>query len=216
MTEDLTIDVMGDLDGVELDSGGGAMPAGDYPLRIVKVEPRVSQFKPEGAATGWKKMSVEFSVANGDFEGRTLYSDFNWTAPRDEDGKIVPSENKMASLQADGLSADEALDKARSGSEKAEQIGKQQFKKLMNAAGYIDMKDTKPGDENLRRIEAGLAVPVPDDFDISMLERRLVMARTKSVTRSKQDGSERTYQEVKSVWDVDPSKVGDLGEEVPF
>lgn len=229
----------GDLDSVEMEQGGGgALPQGDYPVRITKAEFRTNQPPKDSIAVkGWTKLNVEYTVANGKFEGKKMYADYNWSAPTDAEGNPVPSQHSIDKWAADGLDTEDATKKALAGIATAVNIGKQDVLKLMNAAGFIRMKDTKPGDSNLKRIASGQAVgmistengyEIVDDsgtstgtiFEIPMLVTRVVMCRTKPVEKKKTlgDGSTttRTFQEVKTVWDADPAKIGDLAAATPF
>ena len=199
---------MGDLAETTINTGGPMKP-GDYPATIMSVEKTTSE------KSGWTQMVVEMSIANGEFEGRKLTTRYLWDQPRNSDGVIIPTDEKVGIKMAnDGnLSYEEAEEAVLNGWVTAVKIGKEGFKKLINAAGFIDMKDTKPGDKNITRIEAGLATEIPDDFTLDTLVGRVIMVATKTGTNTN-TGNE--YQEVKRVWDVNPAEVGDLATAAPF
>jgi hypothetical protein len=227
---------MGDWDDTPLYDPRATWPEGksDHALRITEVNTITTDPK-EGLATGWEIKKVKLEVANGDLAGKNLFMDFLVTPAMNEKGEVVPKEEKVVKLMADGLDRDEAYEKAQSniiGFAKGE---RQKYLRLMNAAGFIREQDVKSGDKNMRRIEGeingavklrntenGYEIVGTDGnttgtvFTDDMLVTRIVMGTTKPEKYKDKDGNEKTGRAVAKVWDYDPSEVGELAESVAF
>lgn len=220
----MQFDVMGELDGITIDNPKAKpIPVDTYALKIKKVQ--IKKFDPpkdSGADQGGSVYSVEYEIASGDYAGRKLYTDYKRSVPTktitDADGhvthEIVPNWASVEKLITEnGLSTEDAVAKHVAGIAESVVIGKTNFKKVVNAAGFIDPKDMKPGDSNTKRVEAETAVVITPDlgFNLSMLEGRIVMGSTKlGFERTTKSGEKVQYLEVKNTWDYDPAKVGDL------
>jgi hypothetical protein len=222
-----TWDIMGELDGITLDSPSAKpIPVGTYALRVKKIQRKTfDPPKDSGADKGGSVINVEYEIVAGlaadahNYKGRKLYTDYTWDVPtrlNPETGlrEIVPNFKSVEKLMEEkGLSAEEATAKNIDGIKQKQEIGKGKVKKLINAAGFIDPRDMKPGDENTKRVEAETAVVITPDlgFNITMLEGKVVMASTElGFERTTKDGKKVQYLEVKNTWDYNPAKVGDL------
>lgn len=236
----MTTDIFGtDLDNVDLYEKKATWPVekSSHPVRIVEVTEKTFDSRETNAVKGWTKKNVKLEVANGDLAGKPLFMDFFWDPPRDSEGNVVPSTTSVEQHKADGKDSTEAYELAQEGSKKAATIGKQNFLKLMNAAGFIRVKDTKPGDKNMTRVQEGLAVLMQNTengyeildsdgngtgnyFTPDMMVRKIIMAHTApdTYTKTLPDGSkeERIGRKVNYVSGVSLSEIGDIGEEVPF
>lgn len=233
MTDDVgnsNWDIMGELDGIALDAPAAkAIPVGTYALKIKKVQRKTfDPPKGSGADKGGAVISVEYEIVGGAAEGaasyigRKLYTDYTWAVPTktmtDANGvtthEVVPNFDSVEKLMLEkGLSAEDATAKNVDGIKQKLTIGKTNFKKVINAAGFIDPKDMKPGDSNTKRVEAETAVVITPDlqFNIGMLEGRVIMGSTKlGMEKVNKKGEKVQYLEVKNTWDYDPAKVGDL------
>lgn len=193
---DVSGDPMGDatdLFGVKTE--GDKMADGKYVARIHKVEKRPTK-------AGGLRLSVEYKVANGPHEGKTLYGEgYNLS------DKVNPE--KIEELMADGLSREEATEKATEGAKKAKEIGLRGAKKVAKAAGYIDPAEATAADR--QKIADGTAWELTKNFKWSDIEGRLVLVTTKGKTNPR---TGKTFQEVVKVESAD--NVGDVGSALPF
>lgn len=220
MSETMTRDDVMDglMDQVEkVDTSRPRMAPGTNVWKITKVQRKEmdNKLESEGAVKGWTTMNVEFTAANGPFEGKQkVWKDYFIGAPKNAEDKVVPNPAKIAKHMADeklNLDYAGAVDKATEGVYKAVQAGIEGLAKLQNAAGFIVEAMDKDG-SGAKRITAGLAQPYDKStFQWTDLEGRDVMGKTvedtyNGVTRLK----------LTSVWDVDPNKVGDLAQAAPF
>lgn len=212
-------DVMdGLMDQVEkVDTSRPRMKAGTNVWKITKVQRKEmdNNLANEGAVKGWTTMNVEFTVANGPFEGKQkVWKDYFIGAPKNAEGKVVPNPLKITEHMNNaklGLDYAGATDKAVEGVYKAVTAGIEGLAKLQNAAGFIVEAMDKDG-SGAKRILAGLAQPYDKStFNWTDLEGRDVMGKTVDDTYN---GTTRL--KLTSVWDVDPAKVGDLASAAPF
>lgn len=196
-----TTDVMGDagdLFGVTAD--GNALTAGKYAARIHKVERKTND-------KGGKRLSVEFKIANGPSEGKTVYFPFGGLSLG---GPVNP--DRIAELMADGMSMDEASAKAAEGMAKAKEIGLQQAKKLAKAAGYIDLNDKSTTAADKQKIVDGTAWELTPNFKWTDIEGRIVMVTLKEGKPNPKTG--KSFMEVVKVESAD--NVGDVGSACPI
>lgn len=193
---DVSGDPMGDatdLFGVKTE--GDKMADGKYVARIHKVEKRPTK-------AGGQRLSIEYKVANGPHEGKTIYDGgYNLS------DKVNPE--KIEELMADGLSREEATEKATEGAKKAKEIGLRGAKKVAKAAGYIDPAEATAADK--QKIADGTAWELTKNFKWSDIEGRLVLVTTKGKTNPR---TGKTFQEVVKVESAD--NVGDVGSALPF
>lgn len=174
---------------------GDRMTAGKYVARIHKIEKKKTR-------AGGDRLTVEYKVANGPHEGKTLYGEgYNLS------DKVNPE--KIEEFMADGMTREEATDKATENAKKSKQIGWQGAKRLAKAAGYIDPAEATPADK--QRITDGTAWELTRSFDWPMIEGRLVLVTTKDNTNPKNG---KTFQNVVKVESADG--VGDVGATTPF
>lgn len=187
---------MSDMFDVNPNEGGKPMKAGDYIVKVVKTEKKAIQ---DGAG---EAINVEFVVANGDFEGRTMYENYN--------RKLAPNV-----LRYDG---DE--EKAKEAAAKACEIGVRGLNSLVQAAGFTVPQWEKP--ETAELINKGVVRLLTEEEkqafrngDYSLIEGKMVMVRTKT---EKNEKTGKEYQKVSYVHDqvITPETVGDIASKLPF
>lgn len=188
---------MADMFDVNPNEGGGKpMPVADYIVKVIKTEKKAIQ---DG---GGEAINVEFKVANGEFEGRTMYANYN--------RKLVPNV-----LKHDG-----DVEKATAGAVQGVEIGIRGLNQLVQSCGFTVPQWEKPETADL--INKGVMRLLTEEQkqamrggDYSLCEGKLVMVRTKT-EKSTKTGKE--YQTVSYVHDkvITPETVGDVGSKVPF
>lgn len=200
--ETMNNDVMGgtladELFGVTLK--GVQMPDGKYAAKIAKIEKKVND---EGAT----RYSVEFKIANGDFEGKTVFYPYGGIHV----GGPVTEAKIQKLMDEKGLDAEAAKAKAVENAATTHSSGMKSLKRLAAAAGYIDEKEATPSDK--KRIENGTAWAMTSDFTLDKLIGRTVLITTKL---GKPNSKGSSYQEVVRVEDAD--SIGDVaGTDLPF
>src|SRR5688572_10360221 len=121
---------------VKVDTSRPRMAPGTNAWKITKVQRKEldNNLTEEGAVKGWTTMNVEFTAANGPFEGKQkVWKDYFIGAPKNAEGKVVPNPAKIAEHMANtklGLDYAGATDKAVEGVYKAVQAGIEGLAKL--------------------------------------------------------------------------------------